>query len=138
MDTAAVVQHDTQGMHLRGVVLVLVAGTFWSISGIVVRLIDHAQPWQIVLYRSLTLMLTLSAWIAYRQRGHVVSAFRDAGGMAVAAGLCLSLGFACWIFALTQTMVANALFLQQGAPLYSQRWSGAPGMNYARPRRSAH
>lgn len=116
MDTAAVEQHDNPSTHLRGVVLVLVAGTFWSISGIVVRLIDHAQPWQIVFYRSLTLMLTLSAWIAYRQRGHVISSFRTAGRMAVAAGLCLSLGFSCWIFALTQTTVANALFLLTTQP----------------------
>ncbi|ETW94912.1 MAG: hypothetical protein ETSY1_32830 [Candidatus Entotheonella factor] len=116
MDNATGEQHAAQGTHLRGVILVLVAGTFWSIGGIVVRLIEQAQPWQIVFYRSLTLMLTLTVWIAYRHRGQMGSAFRAAGGRAVIAGLCLSLGFTCWIFALTHTTVANALFLLTTQP----------------------
>ncbi|ETX06949.1 DMT family transporter [Candidatus Entotheonella palauensis] len=116
MDTAAGEQHAARGTHRRGVILVLLAGTFWSISGIVVRLIEHAQPWQIVFYRSLTLMLALTVWISHRHRGQMGSAFRSAGGRAVAAGLCLSLAFTCWVFALTQTTVANALFLLTTKP----------------------
>ena len=116
MGTAADKQQTTRGMHLKGVFLVLLAGTFWSISGIVVRLIEDAQPWQIVFYRSLTLMLTLTAWIAYQQRGRVVQTFRAAGGIAMGAGLCLSLGFTCWIFALSHTTVANALFILTTQP----------------------
>ena len=116
MGTAPDDQHAVRRIHLKGVVLVLLAGTFWSISGIVVRLLQHALPWQIVFYRSLTLMLTLTVWIAYRQRGQIVAAFRAAGAQAVRAGLCLSLGFTCWIFALAYTTVANALFLLTTQP----------------------
>uniref|UniRef100_UPI001177EEDA DMT family transporter n=1 Tax=Candidatus Entotheonella palauensis TaxID=93172 RepID=UPI001177EEDA len=115
MDTAGE-QHAAQATHLKGVILVLVAGTFWSISGIVVRLIEQAQPWQIVFYRSLTSMLTLTVWIAYQHRGQMGAAFRAAGGRAVTAGLCLSLAFTCWVFALTQTTVANAMFLLTTKP----------------------
>jgi DME family drug/metabolite transporter len=97
--------------HTRGVILVLLAGTFWSIGGLVVRLIEQATPWQIVFYRSLALALTLTVVILRRQRGDLVGGLRHTGALAPVAGFCLALGFACWIFALMHTTVANALFL---------------------------
>jgi DME family drug/metabolite transporter len=102
--------------HVKGVMLVLLAGTFWSISGIVVRLIQHAPAWQIVFYRSLTLAITLTAVILWRQRSGFLMTFHRAGTIAIGAGFCMSLSFACWIFALTHTTVANALFLLAAQP----------------------
>lgn len=102
--------------HLKGVTLVLLAGTFWSIGGIVVRLIEQATPWQIVFYRSLALAVTLAVVILWRQRGGWLRALRRSGVIAAVAGFCLSLGFACWIFALMHTTVANALFLLATQP----------------------
>lgn len=94
-----------------GVMLVLLAGTFWSIGGLVVRLIVEANAWQIVFYRSLSLGLTLTLVILIRYRGDFWNALRSAGGIAAVAGACLSVGFIGWIFALMYTTVANALFL---------------------------
>jgi DME family drug/metabolite transporter len=37
--------------YLNGVLLVLMAGVFWSSMGIGVRSIDAANVWQILLYR---------------------------------------------------------------------------------------
>lgn len=102
--------------HPKGVMLVVLAGLLWSTGGIVVRLIEHATAWHIVLYRSLTLTLTLSIVIFWHQRGNTLRAFRQARVIAGVAGFSLSLGFACWIFALTQTTVANALFLLATQP----------------------
>jgi drug/metabolite transporter (DMT)-like permease len=102
--------------YIKGVTLVLLAGMFWSIGGIVVRMIEHANAWQIVFYRSLALAITLTVVILWRQRGGVLEAFRKARVIAALAGFCLSLGFACWIFALTHTTVANALFLLTTQP----------------------
>jgi DME family drug/metabolite transporter len=101
---------------VKGVMLGLLAGTFWSIGGIVVRLIEHADAWQIVLYRSLALAITLTLVILWRQRGNVLELLRRARMIAVVAGFCLSLGFVCWIFALMRTTVANALFLLSTQP----------------------
>ncbi len=107
---------STDSARLHGVVLVLLAGTLWSIGGIVVRLIVEATAWQIVFYRSLTLGLTLTLVILVRYRGAFWKALRTAGVTAVVAGLCLSMGFICWIFALMYTTVANALFLLTTQP----------------------
>lgn len=105
-----------ESRHAFGVTLVLLAGVFWSIGGIVVRLIDAASEWQIVFYRSLALAVMLLIYLTVRKPGAVSSAFRSAGLTAVLAGLSLAAGFICWIFALTHTTVANAMFLLATAP----------------------
>ena len=102
--------------YTRGVALALLAGVFWSIAGLVVRLIDDADEWQILFYRSLTLVLVLVAYIALRNCGRIVPAFKAAGGQAALAGVFLSVAFTCWIFAMTHTTIANALFVLSASP----------------------
>ena len=106
-------------LYLRGVVLVMIAGTFWSLGGISVRLIESAGPWQILTFRSLALVATLGIVLCARYRGAVVAQFRLAGWSAVVGGLGLSAGFCGWIFALTSTTVANAVFILAAAPFAS-------------------
>ncbi len=102
--------HD-ESAYRRGVVLVLSAGVFWSIAGLLVRLMDAASEWQILTYRSIALCLTLSLYLALRPGVSLLAAFRAAGTTAALAGLFLACGFASWIFAMTHTTIANALFL---------------------------
>ncbi len=66
--------------YYRGVALVLAAGVFLSLGGIGVRLIEAANEWQILFYRSLALLITLLAVLAVRNRGALPGAFRTAGG----------------------------------------------------------
>jgi drug/metabolite transporter (DMT)-like permease len=87
-----------------------------SIGGIGVRLIEAADEWQILFYRSLALIATLLVMLTYRNRGELLGAFRLAGLPAVVGGLCLSFGFAGFIFSLTHTSVANTLFLLSVSP----------------------
>jgi drug/metabolite transporter (DMT)-like permease len=100
----------------RGVVLVLLAGVFWSTGGILVRLIEAAGVWQILFYRSLSLALFLLLVLSIRNRGALQGAFRAAGLAGLVAGLCLVLAFGGFIFALINTTVASALFLLSAAP----------------------
>lgn len=102
--------------HLRGVLLVLLAGAFLSIGGIGVRLIEAAGGWQILFYRSLFVIAVLAAVLGYRRRGGLVGAFRAAGLPAVFAGLSLSVAFSGFIFSLLYTTVANTLFVLAAAP----------------------
>ena len=106
--------HDEH--YVKGVVLVLIAGCFWSIAGLVVRLMDDASEWQILFYRSLALVITLLIYLGLQNRGNLFGAFRRAGLYAVLAGAFLSIAFACWIFAMTHTTIANALFVLSAAP----------------------
>jgi len=105
--------------YARGVVLVALAGVFWSLGGLLIRLIETASGWQIVLFRSIALVLTLSLIIALRHRGRLVAAFRQAGWNGVAAGSMLAGGFIGFVLALQHTSVANAVFMLGASPFFA-------------------
>ncbi len=101
---------------LRGRILVLVAGAGMSLGGLFVRSIESADEWQILFWRSIGLAVALLTLIAFRSRGRVGAAFREAGRPALIAGTCLAAGFVCFIFSMTHTTVANTLFLLSAGP----------------------
>ena len=111
--------------YARGVVLVALAGVFWSIGGLLIRLIEAASGWQIVLFRSLALALTLTLIIALRHRGRLIRAFRDAGGNGAAAGSRCRAASSRWSSSLHHTSVANATFMLGASPFFGAllgRW----------------
>ncbi|MEM7207412.1 MAG: DMT family transporter [Pseudomonadota bacterium] len=114
MRTAAL--ESPSPLYARGVSLVLIAGCFWSIGGVVVRLMESASEWHILFFRSLALMLTLFTYLAIRNRGRLIDAFALAGPASILAGLFLGVAFANWIFAMTHTTIANALFVLSASP----------------------
>ena len=99
--------------------LVLTAGVFWSFAGLAVRLIEHATEWQILFYRSSTLVAFLISYLLITRRGRFFAAIRNCGIVGFCAGATLSLAFCAWIHALTHTTVANALFLLSTAPFFA-------------------
>jgi drug/metabolite transporter (DMT)-like permease len=101
---------------LRGMMLVMLAGGFWSLGGVLIRNIEAADEWQILCLRSLAVGATLFLVLLARHRGRVVRCFREAGLAGVVGGLCLAGGFTGFIFALTSTTVANAVFVLSAAP----------------------
>lgn len=105
--------------YARGVALVALAGGFFSLGGLLIRLIEAASSWQIVMYRSLALVLTLVLIIAVRHRGRLSEAFRRTGRNGVAAGAALAGGFIGFILALHYTSVGNAVFMLGGAPFFA-------------------
>ena len=96
--------------------LVLAAGGFWSIAGLVVRLIDSASVWQILFYRSLTLSVFLLVVIWIKTGGRPLGAFYRAGLSSIYGGIALGVAFFGAIAALQHTTVANAMFLFAAAP----------------------
>jgi drug/metabolite transporter (DMT)-like permease len=99
--------------------LVALAGVFWSIGGLLIRLIEAASGWQIVLFRSLALALTLTLIIALRHRGRLTGAFRHIGWNGVAAAFALAGGSIGFVLALQSTSVANAVFMLGASPLFA-------------------
>ena len=71
----------------------------------------YATEWQILFYRSGTLVITLLVSLALQNRSSLFGAFKQAGAYAILAGAFLATGFTCWIFAMTHTTIANALFV---------------------------
>ena len=103
----------------RGLVFVLSAGVCWSMIGIVLRLIEAAEAWQILFYRSLTLWVFLSLVILLRSGGRPLAVFRRAGLSAVLGGLALVFAFSGSVFSILNTTVANAVFIFATAPFFA-------------------
>ena len=101
----------------RGVLLVMLAGVFWSLGGILVRNVETADEWQILFIRSVSAAATFLTVLLWRYRLGVAGAFARAGGVAVLGGASLSLGFTGFIFAMIHTSIANAVFILSAAPL---------------------
>jgi len=101
---------------LRGRILVLMSGAGMSLGGLFIRSIQEAGEWQILFWRSLGIIAVLLVYIVIRGKGSVIQIFRAAGAKSVVAGLCLAVGFTCFVFSITHTTVANTLFMLSAAP----------------------
>lgn len=109
---------DEEGARLaRGRALVLLATVFWSIGGPLVRFIESADAWQILFYRSASLLVFLMIYLALTEGWRLPQLFREAGWPAVLAGLCIGSTFSVYVLAITQTTVANVLFLLSCSPI---------------------
>src|SRR5919106_2771837 len=106
-------------LYVRGLVLVMLAGAFWSLGGVLVRSVDAASEWQILFVRSCALALALFCVLVVRYRSQVLQRMRKAGLLSVAGGLCIAASSIGWIFALTHTTVANAVFILCAAPIFA-------------------
>jgi DME family drug/metabolite transporter len=95
----------------RGFALALSATLFWSLAGILIRLIHQATSWHIILYRSVGATAMVLAMIAVLHRGRFLSVIRLAGWPAVLAGLCSTASSVLFILALGRVTVANATFM---------------------------
>jgi len=102
--------------YLSGVLLVLLAGAFWSSMGLGIRLIEQANVWQILFYRSIALAAFLFCIISIRSGYRPLRAIRSAGFAGAIGGVGLVFAFSGGIYAIQTTTVANAMFLFASAP----------------------
>ena len=107
---------DNSALQLRGRLLIVLAGAIWSLGGMFFRLVEQADVWQVLFYRSSSAGLFLLAFLMIRRRGRIFPAFRDAGFSALLGGLFLAATFTFWLLAIAHTTVANALFLLSAQP----------------------
>lgn len=105
--------------HSTGVILAALAAALWSAIGLVLRLMEGANTWQVLFWRSVGMVPVLLLVIAWRSggawRGRMAS-IGWAGGIG-ALGLCAA--FAGGVYALQATSVANAAFLFSSGPIFA-------------------
>ena len=117
MSAASTIDIDSPGLtYVNGVILVLLAGVFWSSMGLGIRNIEVANVWQILFYRSWALGSFLFILIAFRSNFRPLLTIRKAGVAGAIGGIGLVLAFSGGIFAIQTTTVANAMFLFASAP----------------------
>ena len=90
-----------------------------SLSGILVRLIEHADGWQILFWRSITCAIALAVFLIWRHGARAGDAFLQIGGKGIGVAVALTGAFSCFIFALLHTTVANVAFTIGLAPVFA-------------------
>jgi drug/metabolite transporter (DMT)-like permease len=105
------------GTYAQGVILAAMAGVVWSTIGLGVRMMEHASPFQVLLYRSAGLILTLLVFLAIRSGGHPFRMIGATSTRGIFCSLLMVIAFSGSIISLKETTVANAVFLLSTAPL---------------------
>ena len=90
-----------------------------STSGVGLRVIEEADGWQILFYRSLSMMALILIVLLLRRPHNLKTRIRALAWDDVVLALVLGTGFVAYVFALLQTTVANALFVFSSAPFFA-------------------
>ena len=106
--------------HYRlALLLVISSSVANSGSGLIVRLMDSADGWQVILYRSAFLAGTLSVVFVVQNGWRVRAALRELRPWALIGSLAIAAVNTCFILSLTYTTVANTMFLLSAAPFFA-------------------
>ncbi len=96
--------------HGYAMLLMVLGSIAISFGGLVHRSIEVATPWQINIYRSLGLIVAISAIVAFQNRDRFFVTLLSVGRFGVLAGVLLAGAGICFIQAFAHTTIANALF----------------------------
>jgi len=87
-----------------------------SFSGLIVRNIEHANPWQINVYRNLAFLSVTCVIFALRYRGQIKSQINLMRLPVLWAALGLATTGIAIVHAFTHTLVANTVFIMSAVP----------------------
>ena len=82
-----------------------------SWGGFVIRSFEEASVWQILLLRSFFFVIALIGFLAATYKKNTIKILKDAGFPALLGGLVMSLSFIAFVVAMTNTTVANVVFI---------------------------
>lgn len=102
-----------------GVLAVAAAALCWSTGGALVRLTHEIDSWQIVFYRSCTVLVCMSLWIGITHGRRTLAVFRSSGLNAVIAGIAIAIAGLTFLTSLFYTTVAQAIFMVGLTPFLS-------------------
>lgn len=88
-----------------------------SFAGLLIRLIDQADGFQILAYRSISLAGVVALVACLRAKQTPWQFIANLDGYDFAMGLAFSIAFATYVFAMLNTSVASVLFILSAAPL---------------------
>ena len=95
---------------IPGPLLVILGAFFLSFGGMLVKSFEEATLWQILLWRSIFFVLTISVFLILTYKKQTISKFKKAGVPGFVAGFFLSLGFVSYVYSMYNTTVANVNF----------------------------
>ena len=111
--------------HARAVLLMILCCLMWSMGGVVSRHFESAEGFEVTFWRSFFAVLTVAAWLAFRQGRSAFAQLARGGGIVWASGAMWAVMFTCFMVALSLTFVANVLITQSLAPVVTALLAGA-------------
>ena len=87
-----------------------------SFGGLVLRLMESADAWQINFYRSVAFSFVIGLIMVLRYRAATAAQIRRIGGPGLVGGAMLGCAGIAFLQAITHTTVANALFMMSAIP----------------------
>ena len=108
-----------------GIAAVLVGALCGSSAGMLVRLVETADGWQILFFRSVSFSLTVLLFMILKDGFGLRRRFLSIGLPGVVVALCLGGAFIAYIISLLLTTVANAVFILSASPFMAallSRW----------------
>jgi drug/metabolite transporter, DME family len=94
-----------------GYALIMIGAFFLSWGGLLVREFNEADVWQILFWRAFFFTFTLIIFIYCTYKNEAILIIKKSGLPGVLGGFAMSLGFTAYIVSMTQTTVANVLFI---------------------------
>ena len=96
---------------IPGYLLLLFGGFCLSWGGLIVRSFEEASVWQILFLRSFFFVIALTIFLIAIYKKNTVNKLIESGFPALAGGLFLSLSFIAFVISMTETTVANVVFI---------------------------
>ena len=103
---------------IPGYILCLLAGLCLSFGGPLIRSFEEASPWQILFWRSIFFVLAISIFLFLTYKKEAVNIIVKAGFSGILGGFFLSTSFAGYVFSITQTTIANVVFIISSQTLF--------------------
>ncbi|MGQ0485922.1 MAG: DMT family transporter [Hyphomicrobiales bacterium] len=105
--------------YATGVAFTAAGAVCWSLGGALVRLTDGIDVWQIIFYRSLTVIVCMGVWLGFHFGAGLYARMAHAGVNAVIAGIAAGTAGLTFVASLFYTTVAQAIFMVGVAPFLS-------------------
>ena len=96
--------------------MMVVAALCWSSGGLLVRLLSISDPWEILFWRALFLVLFLCGVLVALHRARIVLAVRAIGRPGIVSGCLFAGASICFLGAVSRTTVTNTYVLMSVAP----------------------
>ena len=96
---------------IPGYILCLMGAFFLSWGGLLIREWEGGDIWQILFWRAFFFSITLSLFLYFVYRKEALFIIKKSGIPGVIGGIATAIGFTAYVFAMSETTVANVLFI---------------------------
>ena len=99
------------------VLIILLGATFMSFNGVLIRVLESANGFQVLFYRSIGLSLFVLLFISLKRKISFIKVFDNIDKWDISVGVCLGFAFSSYVFSIFYTSVASTLFILSTTPI---------------------